>query len=230
MRKKNRLLRIFNLKPKEKKKVKTSRQNQPENKKQDLSTYNYKCGQRNITLSVQKIQLLKDPQIDSVFYYACAFCVKDFDAQTTVCPDCGKPLTKINLKKCPGCGAKNKPPAKTCWVCSAPFPPFEVSVQKEERLLLALNIDGNIYRNTDPALGLGMKKLFEDLIAGGFSKEPLDTWIKFYEDNLSFKKDMFRQECKSLAQESRKKDVNYFVIFIIVVGIGILIFRVFWSN
>ena len=246
---------------KARKKQKEKNRNKKVSKDNNLKVYNYKCGQKNIKLTVQKVELTKVPEIlSSIFYYNCTFCSKDFDpsvknkdllfaadenhaypevdsekvsnsspgivkVNTRIpnCPDCNRPLVKINLKKCPQCGAKNNPLKPSCWICNAPFPALEISLEKESRLLLTLNIDGNFYRNTDKVLGLGMKKLFEDLIAAGFSKEPLESWAKIHESDIEYKKESIRRECKRLAKRSRYKIFVYTILAILMILIGVLI-------
>jgi hypothetical protein len=225
MKKRNRLLRFADSKKKNKEK------NKHEFKNKNLSVYSYKCGHKNIKLTVQKIESFRAPAaLDSIFYYNCIFCGKDFDQTIQTCPDCNQPLVKIRLKKCPQCGAKNSPLKQKCWVCNALFPVLNLDPEKETQLLLTLNVDGSTYRNTDQSLGLGMRKLFEDLIASGFSKEPLDAWLKIHEDDIAFKKDLLKEECKYLAQESRRKLVIYAGIFILAVIISLLFVKMFWSG
>ncbi|MCX5694785.1 MAG: hypothetical protein NT014_06700 [Candidatus Omnitrophica bacterium] len=264
MKRKKHLLRLVNARKKNKEKNK----NKKESKDNNLSVYSYKCGHKNVKLTVQKVELLKEPEaLNSIFYYNCTFCSKDFDSSVDkqnlssvvgetqpssnikqeqvldlkiepgsasflaqTCPDCGHPLVKINLKKCLHCGAKNNPLKQSCWVCSTPFPIIEVPTEREARLVLTLNIDGNFYRNTDKTLGLGMKRLFEDLILSGFSKEPLEAWMKIHESDIDYNKETLRQECKTLAQESTRKSIIYAGIFILMIIIGLLIIRVFWSS
>lgn len=223
MKKRKRLFKTANARKKNKEKNK--------DKDKNLSIYSYKCGHKNIKLTVQKVEVLKNSEaLNSIFYYNCTFCSKDFDSQVQICPDCNQPLVKINLKKCPQCGAKNNPLKQTCWVCNVPFPKLELQPEKETRLLLTLNVDGAFYRNTDKSLGLGMKELFEDLISTGFNKEPLEAWAKVHEGDIEYKKDFFRQECKHLVQESKRKSFLYITIAILVIVISFLIIMVFWSG
>ncbi|MDD5130853.1 MAG: hypothetical protein PHS66_07415, partial [Candidatus Omnitrophica bacterium] len=170
---------------KARKKNKEKNKNRKVIKENNLKVYSYKCGQKNIKLTVQKVELPKNPEaLNSIFYYNCTFCSKDFDfsagsrefssaninfeqasnptvnvvrdnLQVQNCPDCNRPLVKINLKKCPHCGAKNNPFKPSCWICNTPFPVLEIPTTKETQMLLTLNIDGNFYRNTDKTLGLG---------------------------------------------------------------------------
>jgi hypothetical protein len=225
MKKRNRLFGIDN--PKKTNRIK----NKNENKNKDLSVYSYKCGHKNIKLTVKKVEEFKSSEaFNSIFYYSCPFCNKDFDRQIQICPDCSQSLVKINLKKCPQCGSKNNPFKQTCWVCNASFPVLELKPEKENRWLLTLNVDGVYFRNNDIALNPRMKKLFEDLITVGFSKEPLEAWAKAYEDDVEFKKDLLKEKCKYLAQESKRRSFVYIAIAILVITISLLIIKVFWSN
>jgi hypothetical protein len=202
-------------------------------KSKNVTVYSYKCGQKNIKLTVEKEEVLKPPPEDSsgVYYYACSFCSKDFDAQIQTCPDCHQPLVRVNLKKCPQCSAKNTPLRQSCWVCNAPFPQLQTPPsEKDTRLLLTLNVDGNIYRNTDRYLGLGLRKLFEDLIAAGFSREPLEAWAKLYEGQVESKKELIREECKTLVRESKQRALGYTLVLAgIIVFIAIMVIRGMFS-
>ncbi|MDD5109362.1 MAG: hypothetical protein PHC29_07690 [Candidatus Omnitrophica bacterium] len=221
MKIRKRLLKIANARKKEKEKNK--------NKGKNLSIYNYKFGHKNIKLTVERLEVLKKSNsVDSIFYYSCVFCNKDFDPNVQICPDCGRDLTKINLKKCQHCGAKNNPSKGTCWVCNAPFPKLDEKVDKEVHLLLTLNINNNLYRNTDKILGLGMKKLFEDLITAGFSKEPLEAWVKIHEWEIEHIKESVMVECKNLAREYKRKNLLYIITFILPILICLMIAFVFW--
>jgi len=201
------------------------------NQEEKANVYSYKCGNRNIKLTVQKTEVIKPSELLSqVFYYQCVFCGKDFDTQTQACPDCQKPLTRVNLKKCPQCGAKNNPLKQNCWICNAAFPKLELATEKETQLFLTLNVDGVFYRNTDPSLSLSLKKLFEDLITAGFSKEPLEAWVKAQEGALEYKKESLREECKILAQESKQSNLVYIILAVLSIGIIFLLFKVFWSG
>ncbi len=75
-----------------------------------------------------------------------------------------------------------------------------------------------------------MKKLFEDLISTGFSKEPLEAWVKVQEGEMEYKKESLREECKYLAQESKRNNLLYFIVAILLIAISLLITKVFWSN
>lgn len=199
------------------------------NKDQNLSIYSYKCGHKNIKLTVERAEILKKSDLlDSIFYYSCVFCNKDFDSGIQICPGCNRNLTKVNLKKCPQCGAKNNPLKHACWVCNAPFPELEQETEKETQLFLTLNIDGTLYRNTDKMLGLGMKKLFEDLISAGFSKEPLEAWAKIHQGEIEYKKESVREELRNLARESKRKNLMYIIALILPVIICLILLAVFW--
>jgi hypothetical protein len=215
MKRKKHLLKIANARKKDKNK--------------NLSIYSYKCGHKNIKVTVQKVEILKNSEaLNLIFYYNCTFCSKDFGSQIQICPDCNQPLVKINLKKCPQCGAKNNPLKQTCWVCNTPFPKLELQPEKEIQLLLTLNVDGTFYRNSDKLLGLGMKKLFEDLISTGFSKEPLEAWAKIHEGDIAYKKEFVREECKHLAQASKRRNLMYIIALILPIIICLMLAAVFW--
>jgi len=201
------------------------------NKNNNISNYSYKIGNKSIKLTVERVEVVtKSDLTDSIFYYTCVFCKKDFDANLQVCPDCSQLLVKVNLKKCPLCGAKNNPAKQTCWVCNGPFPKVEEKVEIESQVLLTLNVNGNFYRNTDKVLGLGMRKLFDDLIAANFSKEPLEAWVKIHEGEVEFKKEFAREECKYLAKESKRRNIVYLIGIILPVIICLMLFFVFWSK
>jgi hypothetical protein len=218
-------LKVANAKRKNKEKNKNA------DKDKKLRTYSYKCGKKNIKLTVEKVEVLKESDLaDSIFYYSCVFCNKNFDSQVQICPGCNRPLVKVNLKKCPQCGAKNNALKQACWVCGAPFPKLELEAEKEAQLLLTLNVDGIFYRNTDKTLGLGLKKLFADLISANFSKEPLETWVKIQEVEIENKKESFKQEFKYLLSASRKTSFINITIVILMIGIGLLIIKGFWSG
>jgi len=230
MKRRKRLLKIANTRRKNKEKYKN------ENKDLKLSVYSYKCGNKDIRLTVQKKEVPKNSKtLNSVYYYNCTFCSKDFDTCGDIqippfCPDCNQPLVKINLRKCPQCGAKNNPLKETCWICNAPFAKAELGIEKETQLLLTLNIDGVFYRNTDKPQGLGLKKLFEDLITTGFSKDPLESWIRAQENNLEDRKESLREECRFLAQESKRKSLTYIAAGMLIITILLLLARMFWSD
>ncbi|MFA5199431.1 MAG: zinc ribbon domain-containing protein [Candidatus Omnitrophota bacterium] len=199
-------------------------------KKRDVSNYSYKIGNKVYKLTVEKVDIEKrSDQTDSIFYYSCPFCSKDFDPSIDTCPGCGKPLTRVNLKKCQSCGAKNNPSKLNCWVCSAPFPKIEEIIEKESKVLLTLNISNHFYRNTDKILGLGMRKLFDDLIACNFSKEPLEAWAKLYQGEEEFRKESIREECKNLAKESKRQSLFYNLVMVLVpIFIIVMVFVVFF--
>lgn len=197
-------------------------------KNKNLSIYSYKCGHKNIRLTVERVEMFKKSDLlDSIFYYSCVFCKKDFDSNIQTCPECGRNLVKVNLKKCPQCAAKNNPLKQTCWVCNAPFSKIELESEKETQLLLTLNVDGTFYRNTDKILGLGMKKLFEDLISSGFNKEPLEAWAKIHEEEIEYKKESLRGECKYLMREFKHKNLMYIIEFILLIIICLMLVAVF---
>jgi len=202
------------------------------NKNQNIKVYTYKCGHNNIRLTVEKVELDKKSGIlDSIFFYRCEFCNKDYeDANIQACPQCNRPLTKINLKKCPACGVKNNPAKETCWVCGAPFPKLPERLDKEIQLLLTLKVNENYYRNTDKLLGLGMRKLFDDLVASNFRKETMDAWIKKYETESEFTKQSVKEECKYISRESRNKSLLNVVSFILIIIVILMIAYVFWAK
>jgi len=223
MRIKKRLLKIAQARKKNKEK------NQNKDKNKNVSIYSYKCGQKNIKLTVERVSVLKkSDRLDSIFYYSCIFCDKDFDSNIQTCPECSRDLVKVNLKKCQLCGAKNNPAKESCWVCNGPFPKLEEKVDKEAQLLLTLNINNNLYRNTDKILSLGMRKLFEDLISAGFSKEPLEAWVKIHEGEIEYKKESLREECKHLAGESKRSNLMYIITLILPIIICLMLVVVFW--
>lgn len=199
--------------------------------KRDITTYNYKIGNRTIKLTVEKIEEEKRSGLtDSIFYQTCVFCNKDFGPQDQNCPECGQPLARVNLKKCEFCGAKNKPARRNCWVCNGNFPGMEESVEKITRTILTLNINNHLFRNTDKILGLGMRKLFDDLIASNFSKEPLEAWLKFYEEEEEFKREMAREQCRRLKDEYRQKSIMYTLFSLLIVVIFLTLLAVFWTK
>jgi hypothetical protein len=208
----------------------TERRKKPRKERQ-IKTYTYRCGHKNIKLTVEKIEVLKSPENSAPgFYYNCIFCGKDFEPPIRTCPDCNQPLVRINIKKCPQCGAKNNSLKETCWVCAAPFPKLELQPEQETRLLLTLNIEGVYYRNTDQSLAPGVKKLFEDLISSNFNKKPLEAWVRAHEDNVEYKKETFREECKYLLRKSKYKSLVYLFMIVLVIFICFLIVKGFWSG
>ena len=105
MKRKKHLLKIAIARKKNKEKNKNKK-----DKNKNVSIYSYKCGQKNIRLTVERVEVVKKSELlDSAFYYSCVFCNKDFDSQIQTCPGCNRPLVKVNLKKCPQCGGKNNP-------------------------------------------------------------------------------------------------------------------------
>ena len=226
MKRKKHLLKIAIARKKNKEKNKNKK-----DKNKNVSIYSYKCGQKNIRLTVERVEVVKKSELlDSAFYYSCVFCNKDFDSQIQTCPGCNRPLVKVNLKKCPQCGAKNNAFKQTCWVCNTPFPKLELETEKETQLLLTLNVGGTFYRNTDKILGLGVKKLFEDLISTNFAREPLEAWLKIHDAEVEHKKESLRLECRNLSQEYKRKSFFYIVIVILIIGISLLIAKGFWTG
>lgn len=223
MKKRKHLFKIDNTRKK------NIEKNKNRDKGKNLSIYSYKCGHKNIRLTVEKVEVLKKSDLlDSIFYYTCVFCNKDFDSNVQVCPECGRNLTKVNLKKCPQCGGKNNLLRQTCWVCNASFPKLEQQLEKETQLLLTLNVDGVFYRNTDKTLSLNMKKLFEDLISTGFNKEPLEAWVKIHEGEIEHKKESARGEYRHLARESKHRNLLYIIALILPIIICLMLVAVFW--
>ncbi len=211
--------------------AKAKKKDVEKNKNKNISNYNYKIGNKNIKLTVERVEVLKKSDLtDSIFYYSCAFCNKDFDPDVQTCPDCGRPLAKVNLKKCQLCGAKNNPAKQNCWVCNGAFPKLEERIEKESQILLTLNINNYFYRNTDKVLELGMRRLFEDLISTNFSKEPLEAWAKLHEGEVEFRKEFAREECRNLANESKHRSLIYIIAILMPVIICLMLFVVFWSK
>ncbi|MDD5120153.1 MAG: zinc ribbon domain-containing protein [Candidatus Omnitrophica bacterium] len=212
-------------------KKKDKHRNQIKPAKRDISNYSYKIGNRIYKLSVERVEVInKTDMTGSIYYYRCAFCNKDFGPDIQTCPGCGRELTKVNLKKCQLCGAKNSPNKQNCWVCNGPFPKLEEKIEKQSQVLLTLNVNNNFYRNTDRVLGLGMRKLFDDLIATNFNKEPLEAWAKLHEGEAEFKKEFAREECRNIVKESKKRSFLYWVAFILPVIILLMLVAVFWSK
>jgi len=77
-------------------------------------------------------------------------------------------------------------------------------------------------------MGLGVKQLFEELIATNYSKTPLERWIKNQEDNLEYKKEAFKEKCRYSAQEFRRNNFIYLVMIILLAAIILLVIQVFW--
>jgi len=203
-----------------------------EEKNKNIRIYSYKIGNKNIKLTVEKREVVKKSDlVDSVFYYNCEFCNKDFDPGIQTCTVCGRALTRINLKKCQLCGAKNNPAKQNCWVCNGPFPELEEKIEKGSEVVLTLDINNHFYRNTDKVLDLGMRKLFDDLVSTNFSREPLEAWVKLYENEVEFRKEFAKEECRNLAKESRRKSIVY-MFFAILLPIFILamLSLIFWAK
>lgn len=206
------------------------------NKEQPQNTnsviYNYKFGHKNIRLTVEKIEVLKKSTItDAIFYYHCLFCNQDFDSSAGICPVCNRPLAKVSLKKCEHCGAKNSLEKQNCWICNNAFAKLAEKTDQETQWLLTLNIDGNLYRNTDKILRAGTKKLFEDLVASGFSKEPLETWVKVHDQEIEHLNESIREEFKHLTRETKLKNLAYMVALVILpVIICLMLAVVFWPK
>lgn len=228
MKKRKHNLKDFNLHLKNQKN-KTRVKGNSASQEKKLSVYHYKIGRNNIKLTVEKIQVLnKSDLVDAIFYYSCSFCKKDFAADVTVCPDCQHELVRVNLKKCPKCGAKNNPALAACWVCSQAFPKVEQKLETQEELLLTLAINNHIYRKTDQGLSSGIKKLFVDLIAANFSQEPLEAWIKIYEQGIENKKEILTEEYRYLVEGHKKRSLLHIVEIIVAIAICLLIIVVFW--
>ncbi|TRZ95583.1 hypothetical protein D4R78_02870 [bacterium] len=211
------------------KKKNTKKKAQDQNK-HNPSVYHYKLGNRKIKLTVQKQEEYKKANLTSVvFYYSCVFCKKDFDQEAQACPDCGRPLAKINLRKCQQCGAKNLPARESCWVCNGAFPKLEVDTTKEIQTVLVLEADGRVYKSTDESLSQDIKKLFSDLVSSKFSKEALETWAKRRGLKDEYKKESIKEELGYLKQQHQQQDIIYILIVIGVIVAIILLIRVFWS-
>jgi hypothetical protein len=199
-------------------------------KKNNPSVYHYKLGNRKIKLTVQKQEECKEVSLTSaVFYYSCVFCKKDFDQETQVCPDCTRPLAKINLRKCQQCGAKNPPAKESCWVCNAAFPKLEVATTKEMKTVLVLEADGMVYKSTDESLSPDLKKLFSDLLSSKFSKQALEAWAKRTGLKDAYKKESIKEELGYLKQQHQQQDIVFLLIVIGAIVAIILLIRVFWS-
>jgi len=211
------------------KKKNTKKKTQEQNKN-NPSVYHYKLGNRKIKLTVQKQEEYKKVNLTSaVFYYSCVFCKKDFDQEAQVCPSCGKPLAKVNLRKCQQCGAKNSPVRESCWVCNCAFPKLEVDTTKEIVTVLILEADGRVYKSTDESLSPDIKKLFSDLVSSKFSKEAMEDWAKRSGLKDEYKKESIKEELGYLKRQHQQQDTIYILVVIgVILGIAFLIY-VFWS-
>jgi len=199
--------------------------------KQALNTCCYRFGNKTVKLKIEKIGLFKEPDLSSkVFYYRCFYCDKDFGADIQTCPECTKPLTKINLKKCSKCNAKSSPVAATCWVCNEPFPKLEVKREKETANLLTLDMDGKTYRSTDESLSDDLKKLFADLLASGFDKNVFEAWAKQKELKTEIIRGLIKRDTVYLKHQLRRRNtVNITVVIISILILSLLIWM-FWPR
>jgi hypothetical protein len=148
-------------------------------KNKEADTYCYSFGNKTAKLRIGKVNILKESDIkEAVFYYRCFDCNKDFDSDLQACPECAKPLAKINLKKCPKCSAKNDPARGACWVCNVPLPMPQIKPDREITDVLVLEMNGKVYRSTDKFLSDDIKRLFAGLAANGFDKKAFESWVK----------------------------------------------------
>jgi len=194
-----------------------------------VSIYNYKFGQKNIKLFAEKVEVVKETAVfDTLATYHCAFCNKDFDSLLAACPECSRQLVKVKLRKCQFCGAKTKITEEACWVCNAAFPKVAENTEKELKWLLTLNINNNFYRNTDKELSSDMLKLFDDLIAVDFAKEPIDAWVKNHERAVGSKKELAKSRYESLDQEPRENYLVYVIGYTLLVITMLLLAVIFW--
>ena len=198
------------------------------------SVYTYKFGNKTVKLTVQKVEVpAKQDPSKSVFYYSCLSCKNDFDGDMQVCPGCGKPVTRINLRKCPQCGAKNNPARARCLMCNASFPKLEVAATGGIETVMRLDAGGMIYKSTDQSLTPRMKKLFEDLASSGFSKASLEPWVNSHEAHHPhdpYIRESMGDEYDHMVQEY-KYEKYIFACIAILTLIGTLLFiRVYWFN
>ncbi|MGE5197613.1 MAG: hypothetical protein ACM3IL_03805 [Deltaproteobacteria bacterium] len=192
-------------------------------KKAPAQIYHYKIGGKKIKLRVDRSDLPKEADLlPLIFYYSCLYCNKDFDSVTQTCPQCSRPLTKVNLKKCDKCGATNKPGRTTCWVCSAPFTMPEVKTDKETVSVLTLEMHDRVYKSTDKDLKDDIKNLFADLMAKGFDKGVFEDWAKRKEFHSEAARE-FLQERKSYSERERKHQYRLGIIAVIIIIVIFLV-------
>ena len=128
------------------------------------------------------------------FFFFCPYCGGQNSSNVEFCSYCKRQLKNQyiadysdktdQLKKCV-CGAVNLKERKNCWVCGRDFSLWgDEAVKERPENIITLNIDGKIYKSTDPNLPPGIVALMEKIRREGYSEKLINDWLREKNDEI----------------------------------------------
>jgi hypothetical protein len=149
-----------------------------------------------LEVNEKKIEFVLEDKVDPIetvpqgkeFFFLCPYCGGQNSSNVEICRYCKRQLKNQyipdysgkagQLKKC-HCGALNLKERKNCWVCGRDFSLWgDEEVKESPENVITLNIDGQVYKSTDPDLPEGIVALMEKIRREGYSEEIIHEWVQ----------------------------------------------------